>query len=521
MNAAHAGRQWVALVRVSKVGGREGDSFLSPEQQESRIRSAAASLGGTVEKVVTELDVSGRTVDRDGLNEALEWVYDRAHERGIAVLDISRLGRTLKGTMEVIETLQSLDGAFLSVNEQMNTTTSAGRLAIQNMAAIAEFQSNTISDRWRSVHADRIEQGLPSGGGARFGYEIVRTTDPATGRVKNARIHTPHATNGPVLAQMYRDFIAGKGAMSIAKGLNDSGVKSPRGRTWNIQTVLRTLDGGFGAGYVMVGKYKTEVERDPETDKPIMVDGKPKSSRKRVDVDHVKGKHKPVITEREWKQYLTIREERKRKAPRHKHPRWHLAGLAKCGLCGASLSVSSYRDERTLVICTAYKTARTCSGVWMSKGKLNKAVFWWLGTRTDELARHASAGRDLDKQRAKAESARDAARALLVKLDKEKVATVRLYAQGDLTDAQYREAKRQNQAETKKAETAFTEAEDRVERLAPTQDEYETLMKWGEEHDDPAEYNALLSKVIDRIEVTKDQVEIFPLVGPSHTVPRL
>jgi site-specific DNA recombinase len=580
VSAAHAGRAFAALVRVSKVGGREGESFVSPTQQEDRVRAAVASLGGAVEKVVTELDVSGRSTDRDGLNEALEWVYDRAHERGLAVLDISRLGRTLKGTMEVIETLQSLDGAFLSVNEQMNTTTSSGRLAIQNMAAIAEFQSNTISDRWKSVHEDRIGDGLPSGGAARFGYEIERTTDPATGRVKNARVQTPHPTNGPTLAQMYRDFVAGRGALSIARDLNARGVKTERGNPWNIQGVLRTLDCGWGAGYVLVGHYATEVVRDPETDRPVMDGGKPKTRRRRVRTEHVKGRHEAVVSEEEWRRYLATREKRKTKAPRHKHPRWHLAGLAKCGLCGASLSVSSYRDERTLVICTAYKTARTCSGVWMSKAKLDRAVFWWLTSRLDELARNASTGRDRSKQRKKAQAARDSAQATVEKLDLEKVATVRLYAQGDMTDAQYREAKRQNEAETKKARAAFQAAEERLERLAPTEETYEALIAFGKAagakpaptvggaapieeggavhhllpegnedeaadaltkealavldspeyaeqareavgDDSPAVYNALLAKVVDRIEVTKEQVEVFPLVGSSHTVPRL
>ena len=132
------------------------------------------------------------------------------------------------------------------------------------------------------------------------------------------RVQKPHPVNGPVLAQMYADFVAGQGAQKIAKGLNEKGVLSPRGNEWNIQGVLRTLDSGFAAGKLKVMEDGEAVYRD--------------------------GVHQAVIDEAIWQRYLRVRESRRTDAPRHKSPQWRLAKLAKCGLCGSNLIVASYLD---------------------------------------------------------------------------------------------------------------------------------------------------------------------------------
>lgn len=481
-------REWCAYVRVSKLNGREGESFVSVDQQTSVIESA---VPGRVVKTFTELDVSGTHMNREQLNTALAWVGEDPGHRGFAVMDSSRLARNLKGAFEVIDSLTDSGAGFLSVHEQMDSTTPEGRLALQNMAAIHEFYSRNIGRRWRMVQADRIEKGLPSGGPVRFGYMV---TKDEKGKVLD-RLQRPHPENGQVLAQMYHDFIAGKGAMSIAKALNDAGTPSPRGGIWNIQGVLRTLDSGFGAGKIKVFEDGEVVYRE--------------------------GAHEAVIDEPTWEQYLRVRDVRRREAPRHKHPKWHLAKLAKCGLCGSNLLVSSYRDERTLVICGKYKSTRACSGVWMSKSKLDRAVFWWLGTRIEDIAKHAGAGKAREKAHAKASNAVDKARARLDKLSREKIGLARLNAAGDLSTAEYRAALTENEAEAAAAAEELRVAQAELDRLAPVDDVYAAIEKWGEEHDDPAEYNVLLSKVIDRIEVTKEQVVIHPVVGKSHGVPRL
>jgi hypothetical protein len=49
----------VGVVRVSRVGGREGEAFVSPSEQRKRIEDACARDGLELVEVFEELDVSG------------------------------------------------------------------------------------------------------------------------------------------------------------------------------------------------------------------------------------------------------------------------------------------------------------------------------------------------------------------------------------------------------------------------------------------------------------------------------
>lgn len=514
-------REWAAYVRVSKVNGREGDSFASPQQQETVIRAALGlKHDATVadDQVYVDLDRTGRDGNRPAFKEMLAWVRESPSTRGVAVMDGTRLFRDAAEFLSITRDLERLGAEYLSVHEAMDAKTPEGRLMHTFMAGIGEYQSASIGRRWRMTQRGRVESGLPSGGPVRFGYR----------QEPGQRVQSPDPARGPVLAGMYDDFVAGRGAQAIARRLNEAGVVTERGNVWGTTSVLRTLDSGFGAGKILIHV------REPLPD-----------GRFEVKTEYRDGAHDAVITPELWETYLRVRAARRVKPARHKSPRWHLAGLAKCGLCGTNLRVASYRDARTLVTCSRYTATRTCSGVWMSKRRLDQMVFWWLGTRLDELARHAGLARSRDRARARAQGRAERAKARLDKLTREKVGTARLRAAGDLTVPEYDEAKRLNRADTEAAERDLREAQDEAERLAPVEDVYETLVRFGEsagfppvpdgdgavlatdEYDAatdptaPAVYNALLTKVIDRVEVFKEQVVIYPVIGKPHDISRL
>jgi site-specific DNA recombinase len=61
-------------VRVSRVAGRKGDSFLSPDQQRQSIERVSQREGLELVDVVEELDRSGADNERPLWNRALERV---------------------------------------------------------------------------------------------------------------------------------------------------------------------------------------------------------------------------------------------------------------------------------------------------------------------------------------------------------------------------------------------------------------------------------------------------------------
>ena len=90
-----AKRTAVGYVRVSRVGGRGGDSFLSPDLQREEIARAAAREGLEVAEIIEELDASGGDSKRPGWNRALEMV-ERGEATAVVVYNISRASRSVE-----------------------------------------------------------------------------------------------------------------------------------------------------------------------------------------------------------------------------------------------------------------------------------------------------------------------------------------------------------------------------------------------------------------------------------------
>ena len=79
----------IGYVRVSRVGGREGDSFISPAVQRGRVEAYAGAQGHQVVVWEEDLDQPGSRYQRRGFQAALEAV-ERGEAEGIAVAALDR-----------------------------------------------------------------------------------------------------------------------------------------------------------------------------------------------------------------------------------------------------------------------------------------------------------------------------------------------------------------------------------------------------------------------------------------------
>ena len=65
----------------------------------------------------------------------------------LVVWKLDRLGRSLKHLVDTVAGLHSRNVAFQSLQEQIDTTTSGGKLIFQVFAALAEFERDLIRER--------------------------------------------------------------------------------------------------------------------------------------------------------------------------------------------------------------------------------------------------------------------------------------------------------------------------------------------------------------------------------------
>jgi DNA invertase Pin-like site-specific DNA recombinase len=94
-------------------------------------------------KIFTDT-ISGSTTERKGLDEALTYVREGDT---LIVWRLDRLGRSLKHLIETITNLNNRKIGFKSITENIDTTTSGGKLVFHIFGALAEFERDIIKER--------------------------------------------------------------------------------------------------------------------------------------------------------------------------------------------------------------------------------------------------------------------------------------------------------------------------------------------------------------------------------------
>jgi DNA invertase Pin-like site-specific DNA recombinase len=103
---------------------------------------------------------SGAKGDRPGLRTALSAC--RAGDT-LVVWKLDRLGRSLTHLVETIQLLDKRGVGFRRGQEQLDTTTSGGRLIFQIFASLAEFERDLIGERTNAGLAAARARGRKGG----------------------------------------------------------------------------------------------------------------------------------------------------------------------------------------------------------------------------------------------------------------------------------------------------------------------------------------------------------------------
>ena len=137
----------VAYIRVSTV-----------EQNEARQLEAMQGKG--IEKYFTE-KVSGKNTDRPQLQKMLDYVREGDT---VYIHDFSRLARSTKDLLEIVELLNNKGVTLISNKENIDTSTPTGKLMLTMIGAIAEFERANLLERQKEGIEIAKRQGKYKGG---------------------------------------------------------------------------------------------------------------------------------------------------------------------------------------------------------------------------------------------------------------------------------------------------------------------------------------------------------------------
>jgi DNA invertase Pin-like site-specific DNA recombinase len=203
---------------------------ISPEAQKAKISAYAELYELQLVETVVEVG-SARSLDRPGLQRALAMLKDGS-VTALLIVKLDRLTRSVADLGRMLEEyFASGEHALLSVSEQIDTRTAGGRLVLNVLASVSQWEREVIGERTKAAMQHKIAMGEFIGGqppyGSRLGPDGVRLIESAEEQ--------------EVLAAARRLRAAGLSLRSVACQLNAEGLRSRKGKRFTHSQVARMV----------------------------------------------------------------------------------------------------------------------------------------------------------------------------------------------------------------------------------------------------------------------------------------
>src|SRR5450759_1317538 len=141
------------------IYARVSTSEQTVENQRLDLHRFIEARGWDLTKEYLDAGISGSKESRPALDVLLKDARRRRFDV-LVVAKLDRLGRSLKQLVGLLDELQALGIAFVSLGEGIDCTTPAGKLQMHILAAIAEFERGRIVERVRAGLARAKAQGV-------------------------------------------------------------------------------------------------------------------------------------------------------------------------------------------------------------------------------------------------------------------------------------------------------------------------------------------------------------------------
>jgi len=297
-------------VRVSTEN--QVDDGYSVGEQTDKLKKYCEIKDWNVYNVYTDGGWSGSNIKRPGMEMLVKDVKDHQIDT-VLVYKLDRLSRSQKDTLYLIEDVfNANDVAFISLNENFDTSTAFGKAMIGILSVFAQLEREQITERMRMGRIGRAKAGYFKGGPhSPFGYDYVDG---------ELRINLVQAE---IVKQIFTEYDNGLSLNKLTRKLNAEGHIG-KDINWSYRTVRQVLDNDDYIGKVHYLGVSYE------------------------------GNHQAIIS---TELYEHVQKELKRRQtaayskfnnPRPFVAKYMLSGLLRCGRCGASMSGQANSTQKQI-----------------------------------------------------------------------------------------------------------------------------------------------------------------------------
>jgi site-specific DNA recombinase len=283
-------------------------------------------------KVYEDDGYSGYSTDRPALSQLLADARAGKFDL-ILVYKLDRFSRRLRDILNILDELDSLGIQFKSATEPYETTSSSGKLMLQQLGSFAEFEWNRIIERVFPGMVRGVKDGHWQGARyAPFGYSYDKTTKRLTIVEDEAGI----------VKDIFQKYLSGLSCQKIAGEFYEQKIKTRSGGLFNSSLVRKML-----RNKIYIGKLVWNAHHYDKKQKTLK--GARYIKNDPSQIVESDGLHKPIISEDIFGQVQNILDHnRKGNHVRHRKRDYPLSGVVKCAVCQSPYNgVSNVKNRRT------------------------------------------------------------------------------------------------------------------------------------------------------------------------------